>query len=337
MKFRCSACTQKRVPLARFPNSTSRDRTAHLVPLARRWSLRRETSSSGTRARGSRMPPFKTCHVLGRGSVWASRSVRSLPMVVTRRRVARRSCNVRQTCITTTASSSGKQIAAKLAIDHREVGVYVSCGRIREGARDDQAIADLAGYPGGFAGIRRSECGATILWHRGEDDESCGPLEDRSNALGDPDLQGAWTSDSARGIPRERPEQFAGRAELTDQEYADRVARDEQTINNALNASGVQTGGRDGAWRGSQTFRQTSLLVDPPDGRMPPLTAEALKRSAPRDRGSFGGGPFDSPEDFTLYDRCITRGIVGGVLPVPLTATGIGSSRRRTPSSSTMK
>ena len=50
---------------------------------------------------------------------------------------------------------------------------------------------------------------------------------------------------------------------------------------------------------------------------MPPLTPDALKRRAPRDRGSFGEGPFDSPEDFTLYDRCITRGIVGGVLPVP--------------------
>jgi hypothetical protein len=147
---------------------------------------------------------------------------------------------------------------------------------------------------------------------------------------GHPDLQGAWTSDSARGIPRERPEQFAGRAELTDQEYAERVARDEQTIKNALNASGVQTGGRDGAWRGSQTFRQSSLLVDPPDGRMPPLTPEALKRAAPRDRGSFGDGPFDGPEDFTLYDRCITRGIVGGVLPVPY---GNGNWILQTPNS----
>ena len=82
-------------------------------------------------------------------------------------------------------------------------------------------------------------------------------------------------------------------------------------------ATGAQTGGRDGFWRGSQTFRQTSLVVDPPDGRMPPITPEALKRAAPRDRGSFGNGPFDGPEDFTLYDRCITRGIVGGVLPVP--------------------
>ena len=134
---------------------------------------------------------------------------------------------------------------------------------------------------------------------------------------GHPDLQGEWTSDSARGIPRERPDQFAGRAQLTDEEFAQRLARDEQTIQNALKASGVQTGGRDGAWRGSQTFRQTSLLVEPADGKMPPITPEAEKRRATRDRGSFGDGPFNGPEDFTLYDRCITRGIVGGVLPVP--------------------
>jgi hypothetical protein len=147
---------------------------------------------------------------------------------------------------------------------------------------------------------------------------------------GHPDLQGTWTSDSARGIPRERPEQFAGRAELTDQEFAERLARDEQTIKNALAASGAQTGGRDAAWRGSQTFRQASLIVDPPDGRMPPLTPEAAKRSSPRDRGSFGNGPFNGPEDFTLYDRCITRGIVGGVLPVPY---GNGNRILQTPGS----
>ena len=147
---------------------------------------------------------------------------------------------------------------------------------------------------------------------------------------GHPDLQGAWTSDSARGIPTQRPEQFAGRALLTDQEFAERAARDEQTIQNALKASGAQTGGRDGAWRGSQTFRQTSLIVDPADDRMPPITPEAEKRRAGRDRGSFGNGPFDGPEDFTLYDRCITRGIVGGVLPVPY---GNGNMILQTPDS----
>ena len=49
---------------------------------------------------------------------------------------------------------------------------------------------------------------------------------------------------------------------------------------------------------------------------MPAVTAEAQKRRASRDRGTFGDGPFNTTEDFTLYDRCITRGIVGSVLRV---------------------
>jgi hypothetical protein len=49
---------------------------------------------------------------------------------------------------------------------------------------------------------------------------------------------------------------------------------------------------------------------------MPAVTPEADKRRASRDQGTFGAGPFDKPEDFTMYDRCITRGIVGSVLPV---------------------
>jgi hypothetical protein len=136
-------------------------------------------------------------------------------------------------------------------------------------------------------------------------------------AWGHPDLEGAWTSDSARGIPRERPQQIGERLFLNDQEYAERLKRDAQTLQTAFNASGAGTGGRDGAWRGSVSFRQTSQLVDPPNGRMPAVTPEAAKRRASRDRGSFGEGPFNTFEDFTLYDRCITRGIVGGVLPVP--------------------
>ena len=144
-----------------------------------------------------------------------------------------------------------------------------------------------------------------------------GEMDAAQDAVGAPGSPGRVDQRQRPRHPRERPAEFAGRAELTDQELADRIKRDEQTIKNAVAATGAQTGGRDGFWRGSQTFRQTSLIVDPPDGRMPPVTPEALKRAAPRDRGSFGNGPFDGPEDFTLYDRCITRGIVGGVMPVP--------------------
>jgi hypothetical protein len=136
-------------------------------------------------------------------------------------------------------------------------------------------------------------------------------------AWGHPDLEGAWTSDSARGIPRERPAQIGSRLFLTDEEYAQRVKADARTLQQAYNAVGAQTGGRDAAWRGDVTFRMSSQIVDPANGRMPAVTPDAEKRRASRDRGSFGEGPFNTFDDFTLYDRCITRGIVGSVLPVP--------------------
>ena len=63
---------------------------------------------------------------------------------------------------------------------------------------------------------------------------------------------------------------------------------------------------------------------------MPGVTAEAEKRRASRDRGSFGEGPFNTFDDFTLYDRCITRGVIGSVLPVPY---GNGNRILQTPDS----
>ena len=109
-------------------------------------------------------------------------------------------------------------------------------------------------------------------------------------------------------------EQFAGRAFLTDAVYAERVKREAQTRSSAENASRPNTNGRDRAWRGNVTFRMTSMIMDPPDGRIPPLMPEAQNR--PIVRGTSGTGPHNGPEDFTLYDRCITRGIIGSVLPV---------------------
>ncbi len=130
---------------------------------------------------------------------------------------------------------------------------------------------------------------------------------------GHPDLQGTWTSDAAWGIPLQRPDQFAGRAELTDEEFKQKVERDTRTRTAAENAVGSFRG--DGAWL-NKSFRQTSLIVEPADGKIPPVTPEAEKRRAPRDQGSFGEGPFDKPDDFTNYDRCITRGVVGSIVPV---------------------
>jgi hypothetical protein len=128
---------------------------------------------------------------------------------------------------------------------------------------------------------------------------------------GDPDISGAWTSDDMRGVPRERAAEYSTRRFLTDEELAKRVATDAQGRDREAKRSG---GFRNDT--GTRTFRQTSLVIDPPDGRIPAFTPWAESRRATRDRGSFGEGPFDSPLDFTLYDRCITRGVIGSILPV---------------------
>jgi hypothetical protein len=129
---------------------------------------------------------------------------------------------------------------------------------------------------------------------------------------GDPDLQGTWTTDSAFGIPLQRPQQFAGRAELNDEEFAQKVERDTRTRSNAESAVGSFRG--DGAWL-TKSFRQTSLIVEPADGTLPPLTPEAERKRQLAPRGTYGDGPFDGPEDFTMYDRCLTLGVVGSMTP----------------------
>jgi hypothetical protein len=129
---------------------------------------------------------------------------------------------------------------------------------------------------------------------------------------GHPDLQGIWTSDDMRSVPTTRPEAMAGRTTLTPEEFSRRAAGDDASRDRAVNKETVLRNEF-----GVRTFGYTSLVTDPADGRIPPMTPEGLTRAAPtRDGGTFGPGPFNSPEDFTLYDRCITRGIIGSLLPV---------------------
>jgi hypothetical protein len=67
---------------------------------------------------------------------------------------------------------------------------------------------------------------------------------------------------------------------------------------------------------GTRVFGFASLVVDPPNGRMPELTPAAKAKSAAvKPQGTFSNAVFNTFDDFTLYDRCITRGIFGSVLP----------------------
>ncbi|MGH9145791.1 MAG: hypothetical protein ACRD1Q_03715, partial [Vicinamibacterales bacterium] len=72
-------------------------------------------------------------------------------------------------------------------------------------------------------------------------------------------------------------------------------------------------------WREDRTkpSRRTSLVIDPPDGRIPALTPEAQRRQAARAqaRRQSGRGPADSWEDRSLNDRCMARGVPTSMLP----------------------
>ena len=139
---------------------------------------------------------------------------------------------------------------------------------------------------------------------------------------GDPDIQGTWTTDETIGVPVQRPVELGTKAFLTDADLAERAERQRQ----ARVAAAGRAGGAGAAGVGppdhwgesaTQPVRQTSFVVDPPDGRIPAVTPEGQRRAAPRDTGSFGGGPFNEPKDFTNFDRCISRGVVGSLMPRP--------------------
>ncbi len=57
------------------------------------------------------------------------------------------------------------------------------------------------------------------------------------------------------------------------------------------------------------------MVIDPPDGRVPALTPAGQTRRASGGQGSFGVGPWNKVQDFSLYDRCITRGAIGSFMP----------------------
>jgi len=140
---------------------------------------------------------------------------------------------------------------------------------------------------------------------------------------GDPDLQGMWPGNM--GVPMQRPEALGTRTTLTDEEFAQRQAqakRQAAADSESTAASDSTPGiGPPSYWteRGTPT-RQTSLIIDPPNGRLPPLTPEeqTLRKEARGGKGFPGEwrGEAASPDDLNIYYRCITRGVLGSMIPV---------------------
>ena len=127
---------------------------------------------------------------------------------------------------------------------------------------------------------------------------------------GDPDLQGFWPVAEMLSVPLERPVELGREATWTDEEFA-RLPLESRVPGN--NDQFNQGGSRALAMEHGRRQRQTSLIVDPPDGRLPPLTADGARRAAALPRLN---GPHDGPESFNGLERCISRGALGSMLPV---------------------
>ena len=127
-------------------------------------------------------------------------------------------------------------------------------------------------------------------------------------AWGDPDFQGIWSYNDDVDTPFERPGQFAEKAIVEDEDEVAALLK-ERARRNVERAPTI--GGETGAgpvhwyefWAAKSN--RTSRVVDPPDGRVPSLTPEALAREAARAEARRHRGPADSWEDRSLWDRCI--------------------------------
>ena len=140
---------------------------------------------------------------------------------------------------------------------------------------------------------------------------------------GHPDISGTYTNKDEANTPLERPDQLKGK------NAQDFTAADLETLTKERQAiaakiaggiGGAETGAGPTHWyehlRGHSS--RAWLIVDPPDGKLPAMTPQALKREAAYaalNDARNGEGRADTWLDRSLYDRCITRGLPGSMMP----------------------
>ncbi len=166
----------------------------------------------------------------------------------------------------------------------------------------------------GFAGVKTEMAPAAVAADLRQ------PYTTPRTPWGEPDLQGIYTGNSAAGIPLERPKDLAGAKTLTAE---DAIARRERTTLQSI-------WGYDREWRDitlgyakTAPSAQVSMILDPPDGRLPALTAEGRKRAEEARRAAGTEELADGastpipggPEELSSWVRCITRGLPAGRIP----------------------
>jgi hypothetical protein len=144
----------------------------------------------------------------------------------------------------------------------------------------------------------------------------------RKTPWGEPDLRGTFTSDNSIGVPFERPPQYGDRSMLTDTEFdarekanLEQIAKDNSERPETAFEQDEAANNAPRHWleRGTKLSHASSLVIDPPNGRLPPLTPDGQRRQA-LSRGRFFRQD-EAAEFHSYYDRCITRGVISSILP----------------------
>ena len=142
---------------------------------------------------------------------------------------------------------------------------------------------------------------------------------------GHPDMQGVWANNNM--TPLERPKHFGLRATMTDAEFADLKKKAQALMDGGdaffadelftaavegktkFSSSDTQVGNYDQTWLSERIFdNRTSLIIDPPDGRMPALVPEAVERGRAQAAARQAKGPADRAQDLSLGTRCVSYG-----------------------------
>jgi hypothetical protein len=193
----------------------------------------------------------------------------------------------------------------RVALASASLGALALAGGLSAQQLDDQAgPAAKALYAG-------TEQGDIDLYH-------LAPIPDYTpgrTSWGDPDLRGTWPTDSLGGLGFQRTPEQGNQVYLSEEEFAKREARMEGSRQAAAAETNANKLGMGNWVEMTGAGRRTSLLVDPPNGRLPEFTEYGKNMMAIGRSSWVAGQTYDWTTDFDSWDRCITRGFPGSMFP----------------------